>query len=121
MNSDRNQENSISKVDKPWGQELILAANELYSGKILMVNKGCRTSLQYHEDKDETFYLYSGKITVEIDGKEISPTRNESIRIRPQVVHRISAIETSIILEVSTPHNGTVRLEDDYGRENSSG
>lgn len=121
MKLDINQADGVTEVDKPWGRELILAANELYSGKILIFNKGCRTSLQYHEDKDETFYLYSGKIMVEIDGKNISPSHNESIRIRPQVVHRITAIESSVVLEVSTPHNGTVRLEDDYGRQNSSG
>jgi mannose-6-phosphate isomerase len=116
-----NQASCISEVEKPWGRELILADNELYAGKILIVNKGCRTSLQYHGDKDETFYLYSGKIVVEIEGKKISPSHNESIRIRPNVVHRITAIESSIIIEVSTPHKGTVRLEDDYGRQNSSG
>ena len=121
MKLDINQANSISEVEKPWGRELILADNELYTGKILIVNKGCRTSLQYHEDKDETFYLYSGNIVVEIASKKISPSRNESIRIRPNVVHRITAIESSVVLEVSTPHKGTLRLEDDYGRQNSSG
>jgi mannose-6-phosphate isomerase len=37
-------------------------------------------------------------------------------------VHRITALEDTTILEVSTPHlDDVVRLEDRYGREGTSG
>jgi len=110
------QVNSAKRVEKPWGCEVIFAENELYTGKLLCINEGCRTSLQYHEEKDETFYISSGKVVVEIDDKKVTPSGNEAVRIKPNVIHRITAIESSVVFEVSTPHKGTVRIEDDYGR-----
>src|SRR5204862_1397752 len=41
-----------------------------------------------------------------------------SFRFRPGTVHRVTALEDTTILEVSTPHlDDVVRLEDRYGRE----
>ncbi|MCK4787369.1 MAG: hypothetical protein KAV87_26665, partial [Desulfobacteraceae bacterium] len=112
---------STTRVEKPWGYEVVFAENELYTGKLLLINEGCRTSLQYHKVKDETFYINSGKVVIEIGNTKVTPSCNEAIRIRPNVIHRITAIESSVVFEVSTPHKGTVRLEDDYGRQDSSG
>jgi quercetin dioxygenase-like cupin family protein len=40
----------------------------------------------------------------------------------PGTVHRVTAIEDTTILEVSTPQlDDVVRLEDAYGREGTSG
>lgn len=114
------QINNTRKVEKPWGYEIIFADTDLYTGKLIIINKGCRTSLQYHEKKDETFYFSSGKVVLQIGDTKITPSCNEAIRIRPNVIHRIMAIESSVLLEVSTPHKGTTRLEDDYGRKDSS-
>ena len=42
-------------------------------------------------------------------------------RYRPGTVHRVTALEDTTILEVSTPHlDDVVRLEDRYGREGTS-
>jgi quercetin dioxygenase-like cupin family protein len=39
----------------------------------------------------------------------------------PGTVHRVTALEDTTILEVSTPHlDDVVRLEDAYGREGTS-
>ena len=44
-----------------------------------------------------------------------------AFRYRPGTVHRITALEDTTILEVSTPHlDDVVRLEDLYGREGTS-
>ncbi len=115
------QVNSTKRVEKPWGYEVVFAENELYTGKLLCINEGCRTSLQYHKEKDETFYINSGKVLIEIGDTKVTPLCNEAIRIKPNVVHRITAIESSVVFEVSTPHKDTVRLGDDYGRQDSSG
>ena len=79
-------------------------------------------SLQYHNVKDETIYLHSGKLLFEIQegGKlqqrEMKP--GESVHVTPTTVHRMTAIEDSDIFEVSTPElDDVVRLEDRYGRE----
>ena len=50
---------------------------------------------------------------------EISP--GDAFRYRPGTVHRVTAIEDLLVLEVSTPHlDDVVRLEDRYGREGTS-
>ena len=110
------------KVDKPWGYELIWARTEEYVGKLLFVRAGQALSLQYHERKDESWLVQSGRATLELgavggalEANEIGP--GECFRYRPGTVHRLTAIEDTTIIEVSTPQlDDVVRLEDRYGR-----
>jgi len=114
-------------VEKPWGSELIWADSEHYTGKILFVRAGESLSLQYHEVKDESWYVLEGRARLELgraDGEgveelEIVPGR--AFRFRPGTVHRVTAVEDTRILEVSTSHlDDVVRIEDAYGREGTS-
>lgn len=110
------------KVDKPWGFELIFAHTDKYAGKVIFVKKGRRLSLQYHQNKDESIYVYEGKILIQLegaDGQTVSNTlkKGDCIRIQPLTRHRIEAINDTFFFEVSTPELDDVqRLEDDYGR-----
>lgn len=110
------------EVPKPWGSELWFAHTERYAGKILRVRAGCRLSVQYHEQKDETSYVLSGRVIVsQGDSAEKMTTRElgpgESWRNAPGVVHTLEAVEDAEIVEVSTPQlEDVVRLEDRYGR-----
>ena len=110
------------KTEKPWGFELLFALTPKYAGKVIFVRKGHRLSLQYHEKKDESIYVYAGEILMEIeggDGHMVSTTVQPgySIRIPPFTRHRLEAIEDTTLFEVSTPELEDVkRLEDDYGR-----
>lgn len=112
----------VTKVEKPWGYELHWAKTERYAGKVLHVNAGHALSLQYHNRKDETIFLWSGKLLFEVQQEGEALVRREmlpgeSIRITPRTVHRMTALEDSDILEVSTPElDDVVRLEDRYGR-----
>lgn len=109
----------IKEIKKPWGKEVIFASNELYIGKLLCITQDNRLSLQFHPEKDETMYLFSGKVEIEINNHRFildANDKNKSIRIRPNIKHRVKALYDSIIIEVSTPHNKTIRIEDDYGR-----
>jgi mannose-6-phosphate isomerase len=110
-----------TRVEKPWGYELHWAKTERYVGKLIHVNRGHALSLQYHNQKDETIFLWSGKLLFEIEengtlvGREMSP--GEAVHITPKTVHRMTAIEDADIFEVSTPElHDVVRLEDRYGR-----
>jgi len=111
----------VTRVDKPWGYELHWAKTDRYVGKIIHVNKGHALSLQYHNLKDETIFLWSGKLLfeIEVDGKLIAREMRpgEAVHVTPKTVHRMTAIEDSDILEASTPElHDVVRLEDRYGR-----
>ena len=53
--------------------------------------------------------------------KEEIVSAGAAFRYRPGTVHRVTALEDTTILEVSTPHlDDVVRLEDRYGREGTS-
>ena len=114
----------VRRVEKPWGYELHWAVTDRYVGKVIHVNKGHALSLQYHEVKDETIHLWSGRLLFEIEedgrltGREMAP--GESVHITPGTRHRMTALEDSDILEASTPElDDVVRLEDRYGRAGS--
>jgi mannose-6-phosphate isomerase-like protein (cupin superfamily) len=110
------------RVEKPWGYELIWADAEQYVGKVLFVRAGQALSLQYHEEKDESWLVQSGRASLELGEVGGALTAHEIVegdcfRYRPGTVHRVTAIEDTTILEVSTPHlDDVVRLEDRYGR-----
>ena len=111
----------MRQVDKPWGHEIIFAETDHYVGKILHVEEGEQLSLQYHELKDETLYVASGELELELqEGDELVAhvlRPGESRHIPPGTVHRMRAISTCDVFEVSTPHlDDVVRLEDRYGR-----
>jgi mannose-6-phosphate isomerase-like protein (cupin superfamily) len=112
---------TATRVEKPWGYELHWARTDRYVGKIIHVNAGHALSLQYHNVKDETIFLWSGRLLFEIQehdrlvAREMNP--GERVHITPGTVHRMTAIEDSDILEASTPElDDVVRLEDRYGR-----
>ena len=111
----------VTRVEKPWGYEVHWARTDRYVGKIIHINKGHALSLQYHNVKDETVYLLSGRLLFEIDvdgkltARELEP--GEAVHVTPKTVHRMTAIEDCEILEASTPElTDVVRLEDRYGR-----
>jgi mannose-6-phosphate isomerase-like protein (cupin superfamily) len=113
-------------VDKPWGWELVWAEADAYVGKLLFVRAGQSLSLQYHEVKDEAWLVREGRAALELgevggalETVEIVP--GDAFHYVPGTVHRVTAIEDTLILEVSTPHlDDVVRLEDAYGREGTS-
>ena len=111
------------KVEKPWGYELIWALTDDYCGKLLFVRAGHALSLQYHERKDESWYVHEGRASLELgnvgeDGRSAREIQaGDSFRFRPGTIHRVEAHEDTLIVEVSTPElEDVVRLEDDYGR-----
>lgn len=117
----------VRRVEKPWGHELIWALTDAYCGKVLFVKAGSALSLQFHREKEESWLVQSGKAMLEL-GDAGEAVLNEEVILpgrafhyRPGTVHRITAVEDTTILEVSTPHlDDVVRLEDLYGREGTS-
>ena len=115
------------KIEKPWGHELIWAETERYVGKVLFVKAGESLSLQFHREKDESWLVQDGRARLELGSgggamldQEVV-TAGACFRFRPGTVHRVTAIEDTTILEVSTAElDDVVRLEDSYGREGTS-
>ena len=113
---------TVKRVEKPWGYELWWAQTGRYVGKVIHVNKGHALSLQYHNRKDETIFVWSGRSCS--SGRKAtrwSPAswyQGDAVHVTPPTVHRMTALEDSDIFEVSTPEtDDVVRLEDRYGRQ----
>ncbi|TSC54170.1 MAG: mannose-6-phosphate isomerase [Microgenomates group bacterium LiPW_31] len=111
------------KIEKPWGYEIILTPPEpSVTGKIEHVNAGCRCSLQYHDKKQETLILITGKAIIYLEDdrgnlREIEMEPRKGYFIKPFQKHRFKGITDCDIFEASTKEEGnTIRLEDDYSR-----
>ena len=118
---------AVRRVDKPWGHEEVFAlVDGRFCGKAIHVTQGHALSLQYHERKEETISVQSGRLSVEVGESEDALEQfellpGESIHLRPFVRHRVTAMEDTVMLEASTTElDDVVRLEDRYGRQGTS-
>lgn len=105
-------------VPKVWGHEEWIVNNEKYCGKKMVFIAGFRFSLHYHKIKEETFYVLSGKLFLELvnQGKKefrfLSP--GDIVHVKPYVQHRLTALTAAEVIEFSTQHfdDDSYRLED---------
>ena len=108
----------IKYKNKPWGYEIWIHNSKSYCGKILVINKSKSSSFHYHKLKDETFYLKSGKILMEIidinnNHKKFTMIEGDILDILKGYKHKFTGIaEVSEIFEISTQHfdNDSIQL-----------
>lgn len=116
---------TVEHVDKPWGHELRFVRTERYAGKLIFIKAGSQLSLQYHERKDEAFFVQQGRMELVLGRGEsrraVPLGPGEAWHVEPRTVHRFRALTDCLLFEVSTPElEDVVRVEDDYGREGTS-
>lgn len=113
----------LKKVDKPWGYELHWVPEGLpYMGKVLHIDAGKRLSMQVHDEKQEAYFLISGRAKIiwdnnkgELIETELKPFTGYRTLVGQR--HRLCGITDCDIIESSTPESGiTYRLEDDFAR-----
>ena len=91
-------------------------------GKILTINYGHKLSRQYHKEKEETIFVLTGTLLLEVGMgsklEKIELRKGQSFHITPGTIHRFCAPYGDVELtEVSTPElKDVVRLDDDYNR-----
>ena len=104
------------EVKKGWGQERIWASNDKYCSKFMDFNTGARFSMHFHKEKEETWYVLSGKFVVEVINTKTAEIQRYNLSSGsvwhnwPLVPHRLICEEAGTILEVSTPDS----VEDNY-------
>lgn len=116
--------NRKQTITKPWGHEIIWGKTRDYVGKILFIKEGCRLSLQYHEEKEETIMVLSGRLELfasKKDGelKTFILEEGETFHVKPHTIHRFCATQGTdvTLVEVSTNYlDDVVRVEDDFNR-----
>jgi len=103
-------------VKKGWGSELIWATNDKYCGKLMQFNKDARFSMHFHAEKDESWYVLSGRFEVRwINTQDASTgsrilTTGDTWRNEPLFPHQVICLDEGTIIEVSTPDS----VEDNY-------
>ena len=103
-------------VNKGWGSELIWATNDKYCGKLMRFNKDAKFSMHFHAQKDETWYVLSGKFEVKYIMTQDASMKSQILesgsvwRNEPLEPHQIICLEEGTIIEVSTPDS----VEDNY-------
>ncbi len=101
----------IKYVEKGWGYERWIVNKKEYCGKLLFFEKGKKCSWHYHKEKDEVFYLHSGKMIVKYSEND-NPELAEEIMLFPGqnfyvptgLRHQMTALEDSELFEFSTQH-----------------
>jgi len=98
-------------VQKGWGYEKWIINKKEYCGKLLFFSAGKQCSWHYHKEKDEVFYLQSGKMIVRYsDGDnpevadEILLEPGQNFYVYPGLRHQMIALEDSELFEFSTQH-----------------
>jgi quercetin dioxygenase-like cupin family protein len=101
----------IKFVPKGWGYEKWIVNCKDYCGKILFFAKGKQCSWHYHREKDEVFYVHSGKLMVYYSWKddlELADIRilnkGDKFHIPTGLRHRAVAVEDTEVFEFSTEH-----------------
>jgi mannose-6-phosphate isomerase-like protein (cupin superfamily) len=102
---------SIKLVPKNWGFEKWIVNNKEYCGKLLYFVKGKKCSWHYHIEKDETFYIQSGKILLKYGEQddmsfahEILLEKGDNFHIYRGLRHQMLALEDTELFEFSTQH-----------------
>jgi len=115
----------VERVNKPWGGELVFSKNEKVTVKILKIEQGHETSLQTHRRRDEDWYVLKGKVRIQYGHSPrerldtIVLNRGGGITVARGMLHRVTAIDDTLILEISRGEYSDadiVRYEDRYGR-----
>ena len=97
-------------VPKGWGEEIVIENNDMYCGKVLVFKEGCKFSMHYHMNKDETWYVEEGEFIYRWIDTEIGQINEDQlsegdvVRQRPEQPHQIKALTDGRIFEVSTHH-----------------
>jgi mannose-1-phosphate guanylyltransferase len=113
---------------RPWGLYYVLEDKPNFKVKKIVVNSGCRLSLQSHKHRSEHWVIVSGTGTVEIRKNEIEKDwifdlmPNESCYIQATKMHRLANYGKVplVVIEVQvgeyTGEDDIERYEDDYSR-----
>lgn len=99
---------SITTIPKGWGEEVVWANTNTYCGKFLNFKEGAKFSMHFHKNKDETWYIVSGKFmltyihTPTAERKQLELNVGDSWRNEPLEPHQLHCLESGTVFEVST-------------------
>ncbi len=107
---------------RPWGYYKILADDDVYKSKEIVVFPHKRLSLQRHQHRSEHWYIINGRAQITLNDKTFVLAPGQSIDIPKGARHRIANPGSKNIrfIEVQTGdyfgEDDIERFEDDFGR-----
>jgi len=110
------------EAHRPWGYYKILADNDRFKNKEIVVFPKKRLSLQRHQRRSEHWYIIDGRAEITIDDKTFVLEPGQSVDIPKGAFHRIAnpGSENVRFIEVQTGdyfgEDDIQRIEDDFGR-----
>ena len=101
---------TLGKVDKGWGYEIVWANNDKYCGKLLIFeHAGAKTSLVFHKEKAKSWFVNAGKFKVKFidvatgEVKEAVLEEGQTADFGQLGTHQVeSLVANSVIFEVGT-------------------
>jgi sialic acid synthase SpsE/mannose-6-phosphate isomerase-like protein (cupin superfamily) len=87
------------------GITAITVVNREYCKRLMVVLPGQKHPEQWHNQKDETYHILYGDVTVELDGKKSTHKSNDVITIAHGIKHSFWTSHGAIIEEVSSSYS----------------
>ena len=101
------------RIDKSWGYEICRVNNQEqdYCSKIICIEAGCSTSMHYHIQKLETFYVRVGALRV--DTLDTSTAKTEShilevgdvLEIERYLPHQLIAHNGEVVIDETSTYS----------------
>lgn len=88
-----------------FGLVIITVVNRCYCKKLLVSLPGQSHPEQYHKQKEETFHVIYGEISLELNGVPRICRPGDVITIEPGVRHAFTSEQGAVIEEISTTHD----------------
>ncbi len=109
-------------VTRPWGGFQTLEEGDGYKVKRLMVEPGCRLSLQRHRFRAEHWVVIAGIPRIIVGGRTLRLRPRGTVNIPRGAWHRIENPGETPVVIIEVQHgpylgeDDIIRHEDDYGR-----
>jgi mannose-1-phosphate guanylyltransferase / mannose-6-phosphate isomerase len=109
-------------VERPWGSYTVMQKGPGYKVKKVVMDPGCRLSLQLHHRRAEHWVVVQGEARVTIGEKVSLLGPNQSVYVPVETPHRLEnpGTEPLCLIEVQTgdylEEDDIVRLADDFWR-----
>jgi len=87
-----------------YGAVLINCVNREYCKKLIVLFPGQSHPTHFHKQKEETFQVLSGDLTINLDGKEKECKPGEIVLVQRGTKHSFGTRKGAILEEISTTH-----------------
>lgn len=108
---------------RPWGEYWVLENAETHKVKRMLVQPGCRLSLQYHYKRGEVWTIVSGVGSITINDVVKDYAVGEVAYIPQGAYHRIENKTDQPVIFIEVQYgtyfgeDDILRVEDDYNRK----